>query len=106
MSESADKGELILLDGGMCRWHLRKDGVVVVREILVLPACRRRGVASTMLAEVGGRNPGRTIRAKCPAGYVDGNAFWAKHLPLKSSDGKVNTYEGIHAPDLVPGRQP
>lgn len=40
MSEAADKGELILVDGGMCRYHRRRDGVVVVREILVLVASK------------------------------------------------------------------
>lgn len=29
--ESSDRNELVLVDGGLCRWHKRKDESVVIR---------------------------------------------------------------------------
>lgn len=61
--ESAKRGELLLVDGGMCHYHLRRDGQLTIREIIAT----RPGAGSEMLAcllEV----PGATsILAKCPA---------------------------------------
>ena len=70
MSEAADRGELILVPDGMCRWHLRRDGVVVIREILVLPFRRGAGVGRRMVDLVGWKNPGRTIRASASTGPI------------------------------------
>lgn len=77
LSESADIGRLVLVDGGLCRWHRRRDGVVTIREILVLPSHRRKGVGRGMLVQVMRANPDRTLRARCPVEYDAGNAFWA-----------------------------
>lgn len=77
LSEAAACGELILVPDGMCRWHRRKDGVVVVREIIVQPFRQRTGVARRMLALVLAKNPGAVILARCPEAYESGNAFWA-----------------------------
>ena len=32
--ESAQRGELLLVNGGMCHWHLRRDGQLTIREII------------------------------------------------------------------------
>jgi hypothetical protein len=32
--ESARRGELLLIDGGFCHWHLRRDGQLTIREII------------------------------------------------------------------------
>ncbi len=78
LSEAMQKGELILRQGGLCHWHRRKDGVVVIREILVLPSMRRAGLGRSMLDEARTSSPGYTaVVAKCPAAYESGNAFWA-----------------------------
>jgi hypothetical protein len=37
LNEAAERGELLLTVGGLCRFHLRRDGVVVIRELLVVP---------------------------------------------------------------------
>lgn len=76
LSEAADKNQLILVDGGMCRFHKRRDGVVVVREIIVLKAARRRSVGRSMIDEVIRRHPGAVLEAKCPAEF-DSNSFWS-----------------------------
>lgn len=94
LSEAADRGELILRDGGLCRWYRRKDGVVVIREILVLPDHRRRGIAREMIEKVILQNPGRTLRARCPVKYDSGNAFWkAMGLSLVSEQKGINLWE-------------
>lgn len=75
LSEADRKGELILVDSGMCRWHRRRDGIVVVREILVLQSARRKGIGRAIIEMVKAANPGRRILAKCPKGY-ESNSFW------------------------------
>jgi GNAT superfamily N-acetyltransferase len=93
LSEAADNGTLILVEGGMCRYHRRKDGVVVVREIIVLPDRRRQGVGRAMLAGVVGDNLGRTLRARCPITYPS-NAFWASMgFSLVATEKGVNVWE-------------
>lgn len=60
--ESALKGELLLVDGGMCHWHLRRDGQLTIHEIIAT----RRGAGSEMLVELR-QTPGATsLFAKCP----------------------------------------
>lgn len=63
LHDSSKRGELMLVDGGMCHWHLRRDGQLTIREII----STRRGAGSQMLARL--RNiPGATsLFAKCPA---------------------------------------
>ena len=45
LHESSNRNELILIDGGMCHWHLRRDGQLTIREII----STRPGAGSTML---------------------------------------------------------
>lgn len=83
LSEAASRSALILVDGGFCRFHRRRDGIVVIREILVLPASRCLGVGRRMVDEVQRRHPGATLLAKCPVADKDGrvgagNVFWRK----------------------------
>lgn len=67
LMESADRGELILIDGGFCHWHLRRDRQLTIREIIVLPGQRGRGIGTEMLEQLK-QVPGATsIFAKCPA---------------------------------------
>jgi len=61
--ESAQRGELLLVDGGMCHWHLRRDGQLTIREIIAT----RRGAGGEMLGVLK-QTPGATsLFAKCPA---------------------------------------
>lgn len=67
LMESAERGELILVDGGLCHWHLRRDGQLTIREIIVLPDRRGAGVGAAILARLM-TTPGATsLFAKCPA---------------------------------------
>jgi N-acetylglutamate synthase-like GNAT family acetyltransferase len=92
LKEAAERGELILRDYGMCRWHKRRDGVVVIREILVLPWKWRTGIGREMVAEVRARNLDSLLLAKCPAGY-DTNEFWKSlGFTLAGEKGGINEW--------------
>lgn len=70
--ESAQRGELLLVDGGMCHWHLRRDGQLTIREIISI----RPGAGSVMLAELK-RQPASSIFAKCPV-ELDANDWYIR----------------------------
>lgn len=61
--ESAQRGELLLVDGGFCHWHLRRDGQLTIREII----STRKGAGSEMLARLKQIPGARSIFARCPA---------------------------------------
>lgn len=70
---AAQRGELMLVDGGMCHWHLRRDGQVTIREIV----STRPGAGSQMLRRLE-HTPGATsLFARCPAG-LPSNAWYAR----------------------------
>lgn len=69
--ESAAKGELILLAGGYCRWHKRRDGVITIYEII----STRPGAGAEMLDMLCAHT--LPIVAKCPA-RLEANAWYAK----------------------------
>lgn len=95
LAEAAERGELLLAEGGMCRFHLRRDGAVTVRELLVLPAARGRGVGRALVEAVLARHPGATVRARCPADYPS-NGFWRRMgFALASETGGVNVWERL-----------
>lgn len=71
--DSAQRGELLLVDGGMCHWHLRRDGQLTIREIISL----QPGVGAAMLDTLK-RTPGALcIVAKCPVD-LDSNHWYAR----------------------------
>lgn len=60
---AAQRGELMLIDGGFCHWHLRRDGQLTIREII----STRRGAGSEMLERLKEAEGATSIFAKCPA---------------------------------------
>ncbi len=66
LHESAQRGELILMNGGMCHWHLRRDGQITIREIIILPEHQRHGIGSAILAQLKAVPGANSIFAKCP----------------------------------------
>lgn len=60
--ESSKRGELILVDGGMCHWHLRRDGQLTIREII----STRPGAGSEMLETLKSVDGATSLLAKCP----------------------------------------
>jgi len=76
LHESAQRGELILVDGGMCHFHLRRDGQLTIHEIIVPPDFQKQGIGSMML-DMLTDFPGATcVFAKCPADLA-ANAWYA-----------------------------
>jgi hypothetical protein len=72
--DSARHGELILVDGGMYRWHLRADGQVTIREIISL----RPGAGRKMLSRLKAVPGATSIFARCPEDLAQANAWYMK----------------------------
>jgi len=71
--ESMKRGELTIIEGGMCHWHLRRDGQLTIREIIAT----RPGAGSRMLAVLL-TTPGATsLLAKCPVD-LESNGWYAR----------------------------
>ena len=62
LNESAQRGELLLIDGGLCHWHLRRDTQLTIREII----STRCGAGSEMLSVIKSTPGASSIFAKCP----------------------------------------
>ena len=71
--DSAKAGELLLIDGGLCRYHLRRDGQLTIHEIISL----RPGAGMAMLDHLTQVAAARFIRAKCPAD-LPSNQWYAR----------------------------
>src|SRR5262245_65092304 len=71
--DSARQGELILLEGGLCRWHLRADGQVTVREIISL----RPGRGQALLVRLRAIPGATSILARCPVD-LEANGWWRR----------------------------
>ena len=63
LHDSAQRGELLLIDGGFCHWHLRRDGQLTIREII----STRRGAGGEMLDILRSTADAISLFAKCPA---------------------------------------
>ncbi len=99
------KGELMLVDGGYCRWHLRRDRQLTILEII----STKQGTGSFMLgmlkleAAMVGAN---YIVAKCPHD-LPANDWWKKKgFELINSTGTktgrtINTWR-LPASSFVP----
>lgn len=86
--ESAQKGELLLIDGGFCHWHLRRNGQLTIREIISI----RRGAGTEML-EVLKSKGASSIFAKCPLDLPSNEWYKNKGFILEGQErtrtGKV-----------------
>lgn len=71
--ESSKRGELLLVAGGLCHWHLRRDGQITIREIISTSS----GAGSAMLQKLKGVPGARCIVAKCPAD-LESNAWYQR----------------------------
>jgi hypothetical protein len=72
------------MDGGMCHWHLRRDGQLTIREIITTR--KGAGVGAAMLDTLK-RTPGATsILAKCPADLRSNAWYAAQGFALESTE--------------------
>ena len=86
LMESAAKCEVIFVDGGFCHYHLRRDGQLTIREIIVLPACQGRGIGSAMLSRLEGIKGASSLLARCPADLPANGWYVRKGFILKGTE--------------------
>ena len=70
--ESSKRNELLLIDGGFCHWHLRRDGQLTIREII----STKPGAGSKML-DILKTKDAHSIFAKCPED-LEANKWYQK----------------------------
>lgn len=80
--ESSQRNELILIDGGFCNWHLRKDGQVTIREIIAT----RRGAGSKMFHQLLFVPNAKSIFAKCPSDLESNKWYIKKGFTLENTE--------------------
>lgn len=98
LHDAAKRGELLLVDGGMCHYHLRRDGVLTIREILVLPGRQGQGIGRAMLDQLKAVPGARVIRAKCPAeleanGWYKVMGFTPSYVDQTRAGGRLYVWE-------------
>jgi hypothetical protein len=71
--EAAQAGELLLIEGGICHWHHRRDGQVTIREII----STRPGAGSAMLTYLNAIEGATSLLARCPAS-LESNAWYER----------------------------
>lgn len=71
--KSVQRGELLLIDGGFCHWHLRRDSQLTIREII----STRPGAGFEMLEQLK-QQPATSIFAKCPVDLVEASRWYQK----------------------------
>lgn len=80
LHDSARAGELLLIDGGMCRYHLRRDGQCTIHEII----STKPGAGSAMLDRLTAL-PARCLTAKCPAD-LPSNDWYARRGFVRTAE--------------------
>lgn len=73
LHDASKRGELLLVDGGFCHWHLRRDGQLTILEII----STRRGAGSVILAILREVPGAKSLFAKCPVD-LESNRWYAK----------------------------
>lgn len=82
LHESAKRGELLLIDGGFCHWHLRRDTQLTIREIISV----KPGAGTKMLEQLKLVPGVSSIFAKCPE-ELEANSWYLKRgFVLESSE--------------------
>lgn len=70
--EASKKNELLLIDGGFCNFHIKRDGTLTIYEII----STRPGAGSQLLEQLK-KFPVQYLLAKCPA-ELPSNKWYAK----------------------------
>ena len=101
--ESSKRNELLLVENGICHWHLRRDGQLTIREII----SQRPGAGSEMLERLK-RVPGATsILAKCPVdlhsnGWYYRRGFVLEKVEFAKSGRGINVWRLILTSVIAP----
>lgn len=92
LHEAHQKNELILVDGGMCRWHLRRDKQLTIHEII----SQRPGAGSEMLTQLKTTPDATSIFAKCPADLPSNNWYNRRGFALEETETLASGREINH----------
>jgi len=81
----------------MCHFHLRQDGQVTIREIIVLPECQRTGIGRSLLYNLKLTKGATSIFAKCPAdlesnGWYKRMGFTLEGIETTKTGREVNLW--------------
>lgn len=87
--ESAQRGELLLIDGGFCHWHLRRDGQLTIREII----STRPGAGMEMLERLKQVKGALSILAKCPADLAANEWYQRRGFVRESTEQTKSSRE-------------
>lgn len=117
LHDATKRGELLLLDGGFCHWHLRRDGQLTILEIISI----RPGAGSELLARLKATPGATSLFAKCPAD-LEANAWYARRGFVQEGEETTRTGRKLNlwrlqlgldastagncpaAPSTIPGR--
>jgi ribosomal protein S18 acetylase RimI-like enzyme len=91
LMDGMKKEEVLFVNGGMCHWHLRKDGQITIYEIMVMPGFRGQGIGTSMIDRLKAINGATSIFVKCPADLPANG--WYYHYGF-SLEGEETTKSG------------
>jgi GNAT superfamily N-acetyltransferase len=77
LHDAAKRGELLLVEGAFCHWHLRRDGQLTICEIIVLPDRQGEGIGREIVRRLAGTEGATSILAKCPSD-LPANEFYRR----------------------------
>lgn len=103
LNESNERGELLLVDGGMCHWHLRRDGQLTIREIIVEHGRQGQGIGRAIIDRLTRIEGAASLFAKCPAelpanGFYERLGFLCEGTETTRNGRKLNLWRLSIAP--------
>ncbi len=89
--ESLLAGELIMIDGGMCRYHLRRNGQLTISAIL----SNKPGAGKQMLEMLKAKKAdgAKYLLAKCPKEYEANKWYARKGFQLAKVEDRINIWK-------------
>lgn len=82
--ESAQRGELLLVRDGFCHWHLRRDGQLTIREIIVTRP--GQGIGTAILDTLKQTPGAACIVAKCPTDLPSNGWYSSRGFALVATE--------------------
>ena len=103
--DSVKKDELILINGGICQFHIRRDKQLTIHVII----STRLGAGSQMLEKlikIGKKERAICLFAKCPSNLLSNNWYEKKGFKkidteILKSGTKVNSWQYILREPLI-----
>lgn len=87
--DSAKKGELILIDGGICQYHLRRDGQITIHSIISISPGAGSKMFKMLLKEAK-QKKAFCLVAKCPSN-LESNKWYKKKGFKKTTTEKLKS---------------